>query len=227
MFKALFDALQDPAHLAAALKVSLKGVQARIEAASSEIEPLLEAVAEIDDRLDTVYRARINGRLSGDELDAKEVDLLRTKSELEGRLASIDPARISELEQSNAMLNFVDSLLNWAEAWIPFPSDNKGGFKYFLDGGHAPTFDDPEVEDLAKLLVLFPPNWWSGESDRFEDAEWPQKMLTELLDRLHAKIIVHDGYAELEGVLPISIPLEPKSTSPISLHASHVARRSG
>ena len=178
-------------------------------------------------RLDTVYRARINGRLSEDELDAKEAELLRTRSDLEDRLASIDPARISELEESNAILNFVDSLLNWAEAWIPFPSASKGGFKYFLDGGHAPKFDDPEVEDLAKLLALFPPNWWSGESDRFEDTEWPQKMLTELLDRLHAKITVHDGYLELEGVLPISIPLGSESNSPISLHASQPARRLG
>ncbi|MCH8911363.1 MAG: hypothetical protein IH867_11600 [Chloroflexi bacterium] len=129
VFKALFDALQDPAHLAATLKASLKGVRARIEAESSEIEPLQAAVAEIEDRLDTVYRASINGRHSTDELDAKEAELLRTRSDLEDRLASIDPARISELEQSNALLNAVDGLLGWAEAWMPFPADSPGGFK--------------------------------------------------------------------------------------------------
>ena len=59
---------------------------------------------------------------------------------------------------------------------------------------------------------------------KFEDGEWPQRMLTELLDRLHAIIAVDGDDVSLEGVLPISIPFDPDDPPPISLHASQPAR---
>ncbi|MDP6668060.1 MAG: hypothetical protein QF357_11810 [Dehalococcoidia bacterium] len=62
---------------------------------------------------------------------------------------------------------------------------------------------------------------------KFEDGEWIQRMLTELLDRLHATIVVEGDDISLEGILPISIPFDPNDAPSISLYASRDPRRLG
>ena len=66
-----------------------------------------------------------------------------------------------------------------------------------------------------------------GDGVRFEDGAWPQQLLTELLDRLHATIVVEGDDVSLEGTLPISIPFDPNASSSISLYASRDPRRLG
>ena len=39
-----------------------------------------------------------------------------------------------------------------------------------------------------------------------DDDDWVVIALNEFLDRLHAKITMYDDHAELEGVIPLSIP---------------------
>ena len=104
---------------------------------------------------------------------------------------------------------------------------NAGGLNFFIPGGIPPISDNSEVDELAKLWALAPPDWWIGDAMRFEDDAWPQRMLTELLDRLHATIVVDGDDVSLEGTLPISIPFDPNDDPSISLYPSRDSRRLG
>lgn len=161
------------------------------------------------------------------ELDANEKEFEQLKAELEQRLSEIDPDRITELEEAKAMLPAINNMLDWSETWAPRLLKNTGGFNFFIPGGIPTISDNSEVDELAKLWALAPPDWWTGNAMKFEDGEWPQRMLTELLDRLHATTAVDGDGVSLEGVLPISIPFDPDDAPPISLHASQPARGPG
>ena len=224
VFIALHDAFQDPSHLAAALEVALKGMRERIELFEVEIGPLKTAIDEMDEKLLEVDRARIRRRIPTAELDANEKEFLELKAELEQRLSEMDPVRIADLEEAKAMLPAIGNMLGWSETWAPRPLKNTGGFNFFKPGGIPPISDNPEVDELAKLWALAPPDWWIGDVTKFEDGEWAQRMLTELLDRLHATIVVDGDDVVLEGVLPITVPLEPDAPSN-SLYASRDPRR--
>jgi len=216
----LLEALQSPDNLAATLELSLKHAAEQIETYGVEIQPLQQAVRDIDENLATVDRVRINGRLSEEELDAKEKELLRTKAELEGRLAKLDPERITELEEARAMLPAISHLLNWAETYNkPMPIIGMGSIKSF-----APTSPPLIEQDVVEMLALFSPEWFIGEPEKFDDDDWLVTALNEFLDRLHAKITMFDDHAELEGVLSLSIPLGPNDTPNNSLHATHLPR---
>ncbi|MBT3862260.1 MAG: recombinase family protein, partial [Chloroflexi bacterium] len=216
----LLEALKSPDNLAATLELSLKYAAERIETCGVEIAPLQQAVRDIDENLATVDRVRINGRLSEEELDAKEKELLRTKAELEGRLAKLDPERITELEEARAMLPAISHLLNWAETYNkPMPIIGMGTIKSF-----APTSPPLIEQDVVEMLTLFSPEWFIGEPEKFDDDDWLVIALNEFLDRLHAKITMFDDHAELEGVLPLSIPLGPNDPPNNSIHATHLPR---
>ena len=227
VFTALCNALQDRSHLAAALEVALKGMRERIESFEVEIGPLKTAIDEMDEKLLEIDRARIRGRIPAAELDANEKEFEELKAELEQRLSAIDPGRIAELEEAKAMLPAIGNMLDWSETWAPRPLKNAGGFNFFIPGGIPPISDDPEAGELAKLWALAPPDWWIGDGVRFEDGAWPQQLLTELLDRLHATIVVEGDDVSLEGTLPISIPFDPNASPSISLYASRDPRRLG
>jgi len=215
----LLESLQSLDNLAAALEVSLKNAEERIESFGVDIAPLQQAVTDIEGRREAIYRARINGVLSEAELDAKDKELLQTKTELEGRLADLDPERIAELEDARAMLPAISHLLNWAETYNkPLPVAGMGSIKSF-------TSTSPPMiqQDLVEMLALFSPEWIIGEPEKFEDDDWLVTALNEFLDRLHAKITMYDDHAELEGVLPLTISLGPDGT-PNSLHATRLPR---
>ena len=216
----LLEALRSPDNLAATLELSLKYAAERIETYGVEITPLQQAVRDIDENLATVDRVRINGRLSEEELDAKEKELLRTKAELEGRLAKLDPERITELEEARAMLPAISHLLNWAGTYNkPKPIIGMGTIKSF-----AQTSPPMIEQDVVEMLALFSPEWFIGEPEKFDDDDWLVTALNEFLDRLHAKITMFNDHAELEGVLPLSIPLGPNDLPNNSLHATHLPR---
>ena len=227
VFTALCDALQDPSNLAAALEVALKGMRERIELFEVEIGPLKTAIGEMDEQLLEVDRARIRGRIPTAELDANEKDFLELKADLEQRLSAMDPDRIAELEEAKAMLPAIGNMLDWSETWAPRSLKNAGGFNFFTPGGIPPISGNQETDELAKLWALAPPDWWIGDALKFEDGEWPQRMLTELLDRLHATILVEGDDISLEGILPISVPFDPNDAPSISLYASRDPRRLG
>ena len=149
------------------------------------------------------------------------------KAELEQRLSVMDPDRIAELEEAKTMLPALSNMLDWSETWAPRPLKNTGGFSFFIPGGIPPISDNQGANELAKLWALAPPDWWIGDAMSFEDGEWPQRMLTELLDRLHATIVVEGDDVSLEGILPISIPFDPNDAPSISLYASRDPRRLG
>jgi hypothetical protein len=66
------------------------------------------------------------------ELDDKEKELLQTKTELEDRLAELDPERVAELEEAWAMLPVISHLLNRAETYNkPLPITGMGSIKEF------------------------------------------------------------------------------------------------
>ena len=226
VFRALYDALQDPSSLAAALEVALKGMREQIELFEVEIAPLEAEIEEIDRKLLEVDRARIKGRVPKAELDGDEKTLEDLKVMLESRLSAMDPDRIAEMEEAIAMLPAIDNMLDWAETWAPRSLENAGGFKFFIPGGVPPISDNPEIDELAKLWAVAPPDWWIGDDTKFIDDEWAQKLLTELLDRLHATITIRDDHAVLEGVLPVTIPFEDDAPAN-SPYASHDARRLG
>jgi hypothetical protein len=77
--------------------------------------------------------------------------------------------------------------------------------------------------DVVEMLALFSPEWIIGEPEKFDDDDWLDTALNEFLDRLHAKITMYDAHAELEGVLPLTVPLGPDGT-PNSLRATHLPR---
>ncbi|MCI0833935.1 MAG: hypothetical protein J4N66_04100, partial [Chloroflexi bacterium] len=62
------------------------------------------------------------------------------------------------------------------------------------------------------------------ETDRFDDDDWLVQALNEFLDPLHAKITTYDDHAELEGVIPLSIPPGPDSTPENSPYESQLPR---
>lgn len=66
----------------------------------------------------------------------------------------------------------------------PRPLINTGSLNFFIPGGVPPNSDNPEVDELAMLWPLAPPDWWIGDTVRFEDRAWPRRILTEVLDRL-------------------------------------------
>jgi hypothetical protein len=80
------------------------------------------------------------------------------------------------------------------------------------------------LKDVAQMLALFSPEWWISEPERFGNDDWLVNVLTEVLDRLHAKITMHHDHAVLEGVLQLTIPFESNHPSTGSLHASQSGR---
>ena len=83
------------------------------------------------------------------------------------------------------------------------------------------------MQDVAQMLALFSPEWWISEPERFESEDWLVNVLTEVLDRLHAKITMHRYHAVLEGVLQLTIPFDSNRAPTNSLHASHEGRGLG
>ena len=226
VFRAIYDALRDRSSLAATLEVALKGMREQLELLQVEIAPLQLEIDEIDRKLVEVDRARIKGRLPKAELDDEEERLEELKARLERRMSAMDPDRIAEVEEAQAMLPVIENMLGWAETWAPRPLKNAGGFKSFIPGGVPPISDNPAIDELARMWAVAPPDWWIGDETRFMDDEWAQKLLIELLDRLHATITIQDNHAVLEGVLPVTVPFDDdeQTNSP---YASHDARRLG
>ena len=98
---------------------------------------------------------------------------------------------------------------------------------YGLYDGIGFDSDDYVLQDVAQMLALFSPEWWVTEPERFESDDWLVNVLTEVLDRLHAKITMHHDHTVLKGVLQITFPFDLKSAPPNSLYASHEGRGLG
>jgi site-specific DNA recombinase len=240
---ALINALKSPENLSAALQVSLRNAEQHFETYGAEIEPLNDSIKEVEDRLQVAYRARLNGVLTDAELDTKEKMLNENKAELQRRLDDLDPDRLAQLEEAREMLSTIDYLLDWANSYgSEMPITGMKGLVSFTPTAEVGTeslsandvlngigsdSNEDVLQDVAQMLALFSPEWWISEPERFESDDWIVNVLTEVLDRLHAKITMHHDHAVLEGVLQLTIPFGSKSAPTNSLHASHKGRGLG
>jgi hypothetical protein len=211
-----------------------------LETYGVEIEPLNDSIKDVEVLLQFLYRARLKGVLSDAELDTKEKELNDTKAELQHRLDDLDPNRVAELEDAKDMLSTIEHLLGWADNYgKKLPITGMKGLTSFTStgvltmesrsandvfNGIGSDRDDDMLKDVAQMLALFSPEWWISEPERFGNDDWLVNVLTEVLDRLHAKITMHHDHAVLEGVLQLTIPFESNHPSTGSLHASQSGR---